>query len=166
MSFFPVPDYQFSSVLDISADFLIKNNIKLLMLDLDNTVASYSSDHPNPEVLQWIEELKSRDIVLCFVSNSRLPERVEQFAEEMDVPYIKAAQKPRTRGLRRSMEILTKHPEHCALVGDQIYTDVLAAKRAGVFAILVKPIRFSNPLFYIRFFFELPFRLIHRNRSI
>lgn len=160
----PLPDYQFRFVTDITAEFLTKNNIKLLMLDLDNTVASYTDAIPSKMTIDWVSHLKEQGIVLCFVSNSKLPKRVENFAEAMDIPFVKAAGKPRTRGLRTSMSILSKHPDNCALVGDQIFTDVWAAKRAGVHAILVKPISFSRPFFYLRYLIEYPFRLFHRRK--
>ncbi|NLB28610.1 MAG: YqeG family HAD IIIA-type phosphatase, partial [Clostridiales bacterium] len=129
-----------------------------LMLDLDNTIAPCSRKTPPSELLAWINEMKSAGIVLYIVSNSRREDRVSSFAGAFGIPYIYRAKKPSPRAVLRLLKKLRVLPENAALAGDQIYTDVLAANRAGAISIIVHPLKLINPVLALRFALELPFR--------
>ena len=158
MNFSPIPDFRFRRLCDIGPDFLKRRGIRLLLMDLDNTISPYRVGAPTEETLSWSERMTAAGIRLFIVSNNR-GNRPETFSRLVGVPYLKLAKKPSRRGLRRAMELEGIPPGETALVGDQIYTDVLAANRAGVASILVEPIRLSNPLHAVRYALELPFRL-------
>ena len=160
----PIPDFSCRNVTDISPDLLAENGIRLLMLDLDNTIAPYKTLQPDPAVTAWVQSVKDAGIDLHFVSNSKRPDRVEHFAELLGIGYVKAAHKPGTKALKQVMAAFGREPEACALAGDQIYTDVWAACRAGCRSFLVYPIRFTNPFLFLRYLAEAPFRALRRKR--
>jgi len=164
MSFSPVPRYSFRELTDISAEFLVKLGIKFLMIDLDNTAAAYSEHEPSEAVLRWTTDVKRSDIRIFIVSNSVRKGRVETFATALGLDFIKGARKPKPKGLLQAMKASGFSPYESALVGDQIFTDALAANRAGITSIIVKPKRFTNPFLALRYAVEAPFRLACRNR--
>ncbi len=95
------------------------------------------------------------------LSNSRKPGRAQHFAEQLGIPYQGHSRTPSTAGYRRAMERMGVTREQTAIVGDQIFTDVLGGNRAGVSTILVEPIRLAgNPGRYLRYAAEWPFRLL------
>ena len=160
----PIPDYSCRDVTEITPALLAEDGIGLLMLDLDNTIAPYRTTQPDPAVTAWVRGMKDAGIDLHFVSNSKRPDRVEHFAGLLGIDYVKAARKPGTKALKEVMASYGREPETCALIGDQIYTDVWAASRAGCRSFLVYPIRFTNPLLFLRYLAEAPFRALRRKR--
>ena len=136
------------------------------MLDLDNTIAPYGQAEPSADVIAWVIRMKSFGIKLHIVSNSKKTKRVSAFADALGIPYIYRAKKPSPRAVRELLEKLLIKPTAAALVGDQIYTDVLAANSAGVMSVLVKPIEFTNPFLALRYALELPFRVLRRKTQI
>jgi len=161
MRIFPVPDYKFKSLLAVTPEFLRARGVTLLLLDVDNTISPYGSAGPSPEFLRWAEETKAAGVRLFIVSNNRRG-RPGLFARAAGIPFVGGAKKPSRSGLFRAMEEAGAAAGETALAGDQIYTDVLAANRAGAVSILVEPIRLSNPLHALRYALELPFRLARR----
>lgn len=163
MSISPVPDRKFKKVTDIHPKTLRSMGISLLLLDLDNTVSPYKVEAPTDEIRAWADMMKKSGISLYFVSNNK-GTRPEVFSKALNIPYVKRAGKPSTRGIVKVLELTGAKREETALCGDQVYTDILAANRAGITGILVEPIKFTNPFLAIRYFFELPFR--HEKRKI
>lgn len=133
------PKEYFNSVKDINIDFLNKNNIKGLILDVDNTLISLDRVMPNG-VLEWAEEIKKNGIKICILSNSNKIKKVETVAKMIEVPYIFFGKKPLKTGFLRAKDILKLKEENIAVVGDQIFTDIIGANRCNMFSILVKPI--------------------------
>lgn len=164
MSFSLIPDYAFPSVCDVAPEFLKRRGVTLLLVDLDNTIAPYGTMTPPAEIAAWAEHIKKSGIGLFIITNNRRTERVERLASAYGVEYIMKAGKPFVRGIKKVLRQLGKRPEETALVGDQVYTDVLAANRAGLLSIIVEPIRIRNPLFNLRYLFEAPFRAACRNK--
>ena len=158
MSFSLVANSSFEKLTDISPELLKEKKISFLMLDLDNTIAPYGAAKPEESIMQWVRKIKEEGIELFIVSNSKRPTRAESFAGQMGIGYIKAAHKPSVSGIEKAMKQCGKTREESALCGDQIFTDVLGANRAGVSSFVVHPIKFTNPFLAIRYFFELPFR--------
>ena len=163
MSFSPIPHFSFGSVMDISPGFLNELGVRFLMLDLDNTLAGYSDPMPSDDVVKWAENMASCGVKLFIVSNNRLRKRPESFAKAMSVGYVKSARKPSPVGLLLAMKTAGFEKSESALAGDQVYTDALAANRAGILSIIVRPRSLKNPLFALRYALELPFRTITRN---
>lgn len=102
----------------------------------------------------------------ALVSNNRR-ERIELFNERLGVFIVADAQKPSPRGVHRCIEAFGLPPEQVLFVGDQIFTDCLAAHRAGVDCYLVKPIKSKETFFFrLKRAFEKPFLSIYRRRRI
>jgi len=165
MSFSPVPKFSFHEITDITPDFLEALGIKFLMLDLDNTIASYSEHHPSSAISIWADEIKNHGIELFIVSNSLRKERVGVFEKELNVGVIMNAHKPSPTGVIRAMTCAGYAPDRSALIGDQIFTDTLAANRAGVISIIVKPKDITNPFLALRYAAEQPFRAMCKKNS-
>ncbi len=165
MSVSLLPDVIFRALTDLTPEFLYKRDIRLLMLDFDNTIIPYTTDKPSQKFLDWLEMMSHYDIELCVVSNSK-NERVDRFCQEYGVNCITHAQKPSSKGLEACLYHYGVQGEYAALVGDQIFTDVLSANRAGVQSILVKSIHNHNILLKARHLLELPFIFLARKRRV
>lgn len=141
------PDKQYAKVTEITIEELNALGVKGLILDIDNTLTV--SDHPevSPEVKQWLNFLKCHFIKLAVVSNNKR-ERVEPFARSLGVMYFFRSMKPFKKGLRQAQKMFHLDAAQIAVVGDQIYTDVLGAKRCGMKALLVQPIQLETGAFF------------------
>ncbi len=149
------------SIFDLSIQALADNGIRLLLADLDNTLVPYGVALPTEEVRTWNAALKQAGITLFVLSNNRHSARPRIFSESLNVPYLGHAGKPKIGGFRQAMEQMGVSPAQAAIVGDQIFTDVLGGRRAGITAILVQPIRLAgNPGRYLRYAAEWPFRIL------
>ena len=133
------PNTYLDSVKDITIDFLNKNNIKALILDVDNTILDFDKNIPEG-VKKWCEDLKRQGIKFCILSNSNKKEKVKMVAEKLKLPYFYLGTKPFKRGFKKAIKLLEEKEENIAAVGDQIFTDVIGANRCKLFSILVKPI--------------------------
>jgi len=153
-----LPDAVFHSVTDITADWLLQNEIIGLALDVDNTLAKYSEDMPAPEIVEWLSKMREAGIRSVIVSNSRRETRVPVISQALGLKYIVKAGKPSRKGFLKAAELLGLEPANIAVVGDQIFTDVLGAKRAGCKALIVYPRGISESLwFVVRRWIETPF---------
>ena len=154
MRFPLLPTYILSELTDITQDFLQKEKIDLLIMDFDNTIVPYTTSEPTEAMAEWIQSLPELGIPYCVVSNSRKP-RVVVFCEKYGIPVFTNAKKPFSKGIRQA---LAAYPDsvHAALVGDQIYTDVLGAGLAGIRSILVTPIHLHKWYLILRHWVEIP----------
>ena len=160
-----IPHYTFRKVTDITVGFLERLDIKFLMLDLDNTIAAYDEHVLSEDVSLWIDDIRNSGIELFLISNSTRKNRVETFAKSIDVEFIMKSYKPSPVSLLKAMEIKGYSSGESALAGDQVFTDALAANRAGVVSMIVRPRRFTNPFLVLRYCFEVPFRAMSKNRA-
>ena len=140
------PKARFEKITDISAEFLKKNKIKALILDVDNTLMDLDRK-PLEDLEKWAEKLKKSNIKICIASNSIKKHKVENIAKKLDVPYIYFSIKPLKRGLKKAKKILNTDSENIAEIGDQLFTDVLGANRMKMFSILTKPISGEKNVF-------------------
>lgn len=165
MAFSLLPTMMVDALTDVTYQMLSQRGVELLMLDFDNTIVPYTTSVPTPEMERWISEMLRSDIQICVVSNSKR-DRVKAFCEKYGIDCITHAKKPFHRGIDQCLKKYGKMPAQCALVGDQIYTDTLGARTAGVQAILVKAIDNHNFWLKARHVLELPWIFIARNRRI
>ena len=140
MSFSLIPDEIFDRYGEITPKLLSGRGIRLLLSDLDFTLAARKTRHPDEPLKAWIAELKAAGIELMIVSNNRSGLRVREFCGELGIPYQGHAGKPGTKGLREAMHRAHAGPGETAMLGDKLLTDVLSAKRAGVTALMVEPV--------------------------
>lgn len=166
MAFSLIPDRVVSSVYDLDPLALAGEGVILLLADLDNTLAKYKQPGPDERIRAWKDALAEAGVRLFLLSNSRKPGRAANFARELGIPCVGHAGKPGTKGFLRAMDEAGAAPGETAMVGDQIFTDILGARRAGVRAILVEPIALAgNPGRYVRYAAETPFRALGRRRG-
>ena len=140
MPFSLTPDRVFDCYAQITPAYLKERGIKLLLSDLDFTLAAKSTPRPDQALREWIAALKENDIQFMIVSNNRSGKRVTEFCADLGVPYEGHAGKPSTRGLENGMKRAGVTKEETAMLGDKLLTDMLAANRAGVLALMVEPV--------------------------
>ncbi len=134
-----VPDAVFPSLADINPLKLRERGFRALILDVDNTLVAWDREELSPSVEEWLGRVRAAGLALCLVSNNTTA-RVGRLAARLGVPGIPRAVKPRRGALRRALDLLGLAPGEAVAVGDQVFTDVLAAKRLGMQAYLVNPI--------------------------
>ena len=134
-----IPFAHAQSIYEIPVDFYIRNNVNLLIIDLDNTLDSYRLYEPTERAINLIQQIKNAGITPVVVSNNTA-KRVGQYATRLNVDYLSSARKPFSRRLRKFLLEKGKKPEEAMLVGDQLMTDVLAAKGAHLRVVLTEKI--------------------------
>ncbi len=133
------PDGHFEKVEEITIKYLQDNKIKALILDVDNTLIDYQK-HLEKSVIQWAKNLKEQGIKLYILSNTNQKEKVEKVAKALEIPYRNLAKKPFKTGFLKVQKELKEKAENIAVVGDQIFTDIIGGNRCRMFTILVEPI--------------------------
>ena len=134
------PDAYFKKVEDINVEFLNKNKIKALLLDVDNTLVDHTKKMTE-SVIKWAKELKGQGVKLYILSNTNDKEKIEDIVKQIDIPYQYFAMKPLKKGFKKAQKELGEKSENIAIVGDQIFTDVIGGKRNNMYTILVEPIK-------------------------
>ena len=143
------PNLILDSVTDITPELLQKHGIRFLLLDVDSTLKRYRATEIPPESARWIESTQKADISLCILSNGR-SHRIRPIAEQIHVPFVAPAIKPTPFGCRTAMKTMGFDPQSTAIVGDQVFADILAGKLAAIFTILVTPIHPEEERWYTR----------------
>lgn len=133
------PNSYFKKVEEITIEFLQKNKIKALILDMDNTLIDYKKNITK-EVEKWAKDLIGQGTKLYIVSNTSNKEKVQSVAKKLGIPYIYFAKKPLKSGFKKAQKNLQEKPENIAVVGDQIFTDVIGGNRCNMYTVLVDPI--------------------------
>ncbi len=136
------------SVVGLTPALLQSKGIKGLVLDVDETIVPVGRKQLDPDVQSWISAIQ-QVVPLSLVSNNVGYERIRQIADSVmhnnqPVPFIASAGKPSRRKLRVAAEKMGLPFEQIAMVGDRIFTDVLAGNRVGLFTILVQPMLEPN----------------------
>ena len=133
------PKFYCKKVTDITIQYLKENNIKALILDVDNTLLDF--DLNILEGLEdWYKIVKSNNIKCIILSNSNKINKVKMIANKLQISYITFATKPLKRGFKKAQKELNIPNENIAVIGDQIFTDVIGANRCKMHSILVEPI--------------------------
>jgi uncharacterized protein len=141
------PDFHYDKITSVDLDMLWADGIRGLIMDLDNTLVPLHSSDLSDEVIAWAASAREKGFKLSIASNTRRYKRLHELAELLGAQYVKGVQKPRRGGFRRAALQMGLGLHEVAVVGDQVLTDVFAAKRLGVKAILVD--RFDDREFII-----------------
>jgi len=139
MSLSLIPDRVLERYAGLTPEWLKARGITLLLTDLDYTLAPKSVREPDQALRDWIAGMKAAGIQVMIVSNNRSSARVEAFCATLGIPYQGHAKKPSPRGLEEAMGRAGADRSQTAMLGDKLLTDVLAAKRSGVLALMVEP---------------------------
>ncbi|MBU6230202.1 MAG: YqeG family HAD IIIA-type phosphatase [Cyanobacteria bacterium REEB459] len=127
------------NVLNLSPDLWQRHNLKGLILDVDDTLVPLGQTETPADLLLWMNQAKQMGQV-WLVSNNVNSHRIQRIADRLQVPYLTSAAKPSRRKLQQALEGMALAPDQVAMVGDRLFTDVLAGNRLGLFTILVDPI--------------------------
>lgn len=126
------------SVYELELGAIRGRGIKGLILDLDNTLVEWNAPSPGAELRQWIARVREAGLSACVVSNNSGP-RVALFSRELGIPAVPLARKPRRRAFLQAMAMMGTSPGETAVIGDQLFTDILGGNRLGLYTILVRP---------------------------
>ncbi|MDN4594746.1 YqeG family HAD IIIA-type phosphatase [Polycladomyces subterraneus] len=141
-----VPDLYVQSIYDIDFHQLQRRGVKAAIVDLDNTLVEADRPDATPKLVSWLDQVQGMGFRVMIVSNNTRT-RVSRFATPLQIPFIHRAKKPLSRAFKKALRRLETKPEETVVIGDQLFTDVLGAKRMGLFAILVVPISESEGFF-------------------
>lgn len=133
------PDLLVNSLPEVPLEALWEKGIKALIVDLDNTVTCWNSPQVGEAAREWFARAKARGFALCLSSNNGL-RRGAPVAASLGLPLVCNAGKPRRRSFRQAMALLGSRPAETAVIGDQIFTDILGGKRLGLYTVLVRPL--------------------------
>ncbi len=139
------PNLYLKNIKEIEYERLKENGIKGLILDVDNTLLDYYKNMLEG-LDKWCENMKEKGIKFCIASNSNNRNKVDNISKKLGIPYIFFAKKPLKGGLNKAAKLMELKNEEVAVVGDQIFTDVLGANRCKMFSILVDPINEKDML--------------------
>lgn len=142
-----LPHIRLDRITDIKASMLAKRGIKALILDVDNTLSTHHGQELTEGLCEWINEMHQNGIKLTVLSNST-NKRLEPFAAKIGLPFISCGLKPLPFGFLRAIKRLGTKRRHTAIVGDQIFTDVLGGNLVGINTILLTPIKPEDTRFF------------------
>ena len=137
------PEHFYRRVTDIELDALGTAGIRALLIDIDNTILPRDTGELTDDVRTWIGDLKSRDFRICLVSNN-WHDHVKNIADSLGVEMVPKALKPLPFGFRRASKLLDMPAKAIAVIGDQIFTDILGGNLAGMTTVLVLPLSESD----------------------
>ncbi|WIF95191.1 YqeG family HAD IIIA-type phosphatase [Caminicella sporogenes] len=134
-----IPKLYVDSIFDINLDELKKRGIKNLIVDIDNTLVAWDKKTAPRSVIQWFDEVKKKGFNICLVSNNT-EDRVVKFTENIEIAAFHRAKKPFKTTFYKAMNYMKANKKNTAVIGDQIFTDILGGNRVGLYTILVVPI--------------------------
>ena len=160
-----VPDYMFEKFDDIGVDFLKNIGVRSLVIDIDNTLAPYEVAEPDERTVRWFAALGAAGIRAALVSNNGR-ERVERYNSRLGLPAYYDCRKPSRKYLIKAMEDIGAERDTTMFLGDQIFTDVVAARRMGIRAAVVPPIKDKKTGFFrFKRLMERPIMRRYRKRA-
>lgn len=134
-----LPRLYVSSLFDINPETLYQKGIRGILFDLDNTIIPRNSDVFSDEIRNWITEVRCQyKLKACIISNNK-SKRVNALAKDLGLPAICRAVKPCRKSFCDAMKLIGTSPSETAVIGDQVFTDILGGNRAGLYTILVVP---------------------------
>ena len=166
MSFSLIPDLLLPGYGDLTPQMLAERGIRLLLCDLDYTLAPRYVPRPDDRLRAWLASMKQAGVRVMILSNNRSPARVERFCRDLGIDYVGHAGKPSPRGYRQAMEKAGVTPAQTAMLGDKLLTDVLGANHSGVWAVMVEPMGGPRGAWnHVLHGLQRPFKALCRSRK-
>lgn len=137
------PKWWLKSVLDIDEKFIRENHLRGLILDLDNTLSMHGSPAAEQGVTEWLAQMRGMGMKMMVLSNNT-KKRVAPLAKELGLDFISFGCKPLTVGVSRALRKMRLPRKSVALVGDQIFTDIIGGNLRGVNTVLVEPFHLED----------------------
>ena len=141
------PDRRVAGIREVTPAYLRDMGVCGVITDLDNTLALPDDLRPTADGAAWLAAMREADIPVVVVSNNSF-DRVEAFCRPLGVDFVHKSGKPFGRGIERAVEKLGVPRGQTVLVGDQLFTDVLAASYHRVMCILTEPVVLETGLFF------------------
>ena len=152
------PEKVYKDLAQIPWDELSSSGIKTALLDFDNTLGRDHATEPEEFSYNCVKMIEEKGIKCCLVSNAKSG-RSAKIAEMLGVPCVTYANKPGTSGVIKAMELMNSTPDTSVMVGDQIFTDVIAGNRAGLRTFMVEKL-YKPEIWYVML--KRPFEKIVR----
>ena len=160
-----IPFAHAQSIYEIDVDFFKRNGVKTLFIDLDNTLDSYKAREPKERTINYINKLKEIGITPVIISNNK-PHRVCGFADKTGIEFLASARKPGAKRINQEIAKRGLKKDEVMLVGDQMMTDVLAARKAKIRVVLTeKVVKEDQWTTHINRLMDRPIRRYHRKRG-
>lgn len=140
-----------AAITDVDVDELAASGVRCVLFDRDNTVVPRDTGVAPDDVMAWMQRVRDAGMSLCMVSNNFHSGEVEASAAELGCPVVHHAMKPVPFAVRRALSLMGAGPEEAVLIGDQVFTDVMAGNLAGVRTVLVEP-QSTTDLWYTHIF--------------
>lgn len=144
------PTQVVKKISDIHPADLQASGINAIITDLDNTLVPWRRYSIAEEVVQWLADLETAGIKICIASNTMHTSRLKKLAQQMRIPFVDRVRKPWVGGFLRAMQLMDSSKEQTAVVGDQIFTDVLCGNRLSLCTILLRPPLAKEEFFWTR----------------
>lgn len=137
------PFMQLDKAIDISPKELTDMNIKGVILDVDNTLCIKKGKEILPGVTKWLRDLKDNNIKVIILSNAK-PKRMEKISQRLGLDFVALGLKPLPFGYIRASKRMNVKIKNCAVIGDQIFTDILGGNLLKIKTILVSPVELET----------------------
>ncbi|MCH7322185.1 YqeG family HAD IIIA-type phosphatase [Solibacillus sp. MA9] len=142
---FLLPNEFVTSIFEVTPEKLANLGIKGIITDLDNTLVEWDRADATEELVAWFDMMREAGIKVIIASNNN-EQRVRTFAEPHGIPFIYRAKKPLGKAYYDAMVKLRLNRNEVAMLGDQLLTDVMGAKRQKIYTFLVRPVADSDGL--------------------
>ena len=143
------PDMHIGKMIDITPEMLHGAGIRALLLDIDNTMTTHNNPVPAEGVPEWIDSMKAQGFLLMVVSNNN-GERVRNFSDLLGLEFEGSAKKPLPVGFRRACGRLGVRPREAAVIGDQIFTDIMGGNLLGAYTVMTEVYE-PEPMIFFKF---------------
>ena len=138
-----IPDIYQKSIYHIDYEKLLDDGIKCLLFDLDNTCIPYKDKEPNKKLIELFEMLKDMDFKLIIFSNAP-KRRIAPFKKVLNVDCLARARKPLKKNFLKVLKLFNYQLSDVAIIGDQLYKDILGGNKIGIKTILVNPMSLDD----------------------
>ncbi len=154
------PTVWLKHITALTPGLLARWGVRGLILDVDNTLTTHGNPVPSPGILAWLAAMRRAGVRLIILSNNGAP-RVAPFARLLELPFEAGGKKPLRGGFLRAAKALGLPARAVAVVGDQLFTDVLGGNRANMKTVLVTPIQ-PEKMWYFRIKRRLEKRVLRK----